>query len=879
MKLTNLELNGTLLFTSAGETKSVVMTTDADGIPYSAYYVMPNGYVSWLSVTVVDNVFAMKATSNLFSETSRSVVVSFRCMPTAGGTLQTTNVTVTQAADTVALTFDPTQVSLAYDAGATDDVTVTGIPSGAIVTVSAPEWLTAAFSSATTLAVTAALNVSEDDRVGTVTVGVDGRSFYLTVTQAANTSTITFDPTEVSLAYSAGATDDVTITGIPSGASVTVSAPEWLTASVLAGVLTLTATENPSGSERTGTVNLVVVGKTWPLTVAQAKNPFLYGPLTLDEQSYDAPYSGGSVTVTATAMPSNASTFSIAVKRSGSCTACEDSENVITFEQLSATSVKIIVGAQDLFDGIERGFTLTFTAGNETATFTITQEAPDAYHRYYGVGDKFLRSAVSEKTPTYLAPSTVQQLLAELKTTGWTQLESLRAPVLVATNLDSVPKKILSHEAFKACHGHTTVDGTTFHQVSMGAAVYRFIFDPAAYGLVLKGIRFIVRSDAYCAEGLRVALDTTSTSDTPSEDWLAIREGTAGFFKPGCAPRVLRDAGYYGASETVVFSPINVTISAETRLYLYLTLEDYRGIINGWVYGSGLINPVFDFFAADEDTVEGVENYDTIAQSAIQKDGYPLVTDGTVLSPMADPANPSEGREIAIRAVNFGTSPSKNDPTPVEAASAIAFLAARIAESGMAQADLSATPITAWQAHQFGLGCAICRQIIGATAPFSQRLIQTVSPLAVLCALPPNYTPAFVRLTHRAGQATFVVSGADVRLSVYWIASKAVTLKELGDLYAAPAFSLGESKIEGGGMTAELLGSKRIPSSVAALTEVAIEIVPPSARWGTLLIVPWIARVTATSLVANEPIGLVGIEVLENEIAGTAWVPDVKLEA
>jgi hypothetical protein len=31
--------------------------------------------------------------------------------------------------------------------------------------------------------------------------------------------------------------------------------------------------------------------------------------------------------------------------------------------------------------------------------------------------------------------------------------------------------------------------------------------------------------------------------------------------------------------------------------------------------------------------------------------------------------------------------------------------------------------------------------------------------------------------------------------------------------------------------------------------------------------------------VANEPIGLVGIEVLENEIAGTAWVPDVKLEA
>lgn len=878
MILSNLELDGTLALDITGETKTVTMLTDTSTVPYMSYYTMPSGYADWLSITLAGNIFSVTALNNLFSASARSVVVQFCCLPTSAGTLQTLNVTVTQAADTVSLTFDPTSVSLAYTAGATDDVTVTGIPSGAAIELIAPTWLEATMTTPTTLTVTAALNEDTVARTGSVTVLVDTRPFYLVVTQAANTAALTFDPASVSLAYTAGATDDVTVTGIPSGETVEIVAPDWLTATILSGTLTITALENTTLIARSDSVALTVAGRTFYITVTQAANAYQYGPLTLNESSHSVLWSGSTFTVSATAMPSNATVLDCVAKEAGSCATCGDTENKVSFTRVNDTSFSVTVAPQDIFDGIERSFVLTFSAGNESAAYTITQAAPPAVHRLYGTGDKFLKNVTSVSAPTYVVSATVQTLFSELKTTGWVARASLKAPVLIEKERTGIVQNIEAFEAFKVYHDRENIGSTPYQKVSMGGVVYRFTFDAAAYGLELRGIRFIVRSDAFCAKGIRAALETTNSTDSPSTDWLTVREGTGGFFKAGCAPRVLNTADdlYYGAAETVVFDGLNITVGASTRLYLYLTMEDYLGISNGWVYGSGIVTPGFDFYV--DALISGVLDNATIAQSSIQEDAYPLVADGEVISPEADATAGQATREIAVQNVVFGTSPLKNDPTPIDASASIAYLAARLAESGMTAANTATLVFREWQKKQLGLTCSLCRRIVGATVPFEQHLAQLVTPLSVNCAFPVNYLPTLLRLTHRAGSETLTISGADVRLAVYWIPFKMVTLLQLAPLFALPGFCTGASTLTAGTLTATLIGAEKLPASIAAETEIAIKINTPSVRWGTLLIVPWIARVTATSLTANEQIGLTGTYIEDNEIIGTGWVPDIQLE-
>lgn len=631
MILSNLEQNGTLALDVAGETKAVTMLTDTSTVPYSAYYTMPSGYAEWLSITVAGNVFSVTAISNLFSESARSVVVQFACLPTSGGTLQTSNVTVTQAADTVTLTFDPTTVSLAHTAGSTDDITIAGIPSGAEVVISSSSWLTASMTSATTLTVIAALNETEEARVGSVTVLIDSRPFYLTVTQAANTAALTFDPTAVSLAYTAGATDDVTITGIPSGEEVTIVAPEWITATLTTGTLTVIALENTALSARSGTVTLTVVGRTFNLTVTQAANSYQYGPLTLNEVSHSVVWTGATFNISATAMPTNATLLDCTAAATGSCVACGDTENKVGIVRLTDTSFAITVVPQDVFDGVERSFVLHFTAGNESIDLTVTQAAPPAVYRLYGAGDKFLKSATSSLSPTYTVNATVESVLAELKSVAWLERDSVQPAVLIGASRDGISENIRSFDAFKVYHDRTEVGTAVLQRVSMGAAVYRFTFAAAAYGITLRGIRVNLRTDEYCVKGLRVALQTTNETDTPSNDWAVIREGTGAKFRAGCFPRALntKDNLYYGSSGSVVFDGLAMTIDADSRLYLYVTMEDYSGVANGWVYGSGIATPTFDFFV--DELIGGIEALDTIASANVPDEPNEMLVSAGIL--------------------------------------------------------------------------------------------------------------------------------------------------------------------------------------------------------------------------------------------------------
>lgn len=883
MQLSNLEQNGTLVLAVEGQTKTVTMLTNTSAVPYNAYYDMPSGYATWLSIVVSGNLFTITAQGNLFGGEARSKVVRFWCQDSYSSTPASLSVTVTQAADTVAVTFDPTSASLAYTEGDSDTITLAGVPVGAVMTVEAPEWITASVLSESSMSVSAAANMSDAARVGGVILTVDGRPFYFEVTQAACTLALTFDPTSVSFGAGTDLSEVVDVTGIPVGASVNVQSPSWIASAVGTGTITLTAQTNADTVARSGTVVVTVYGLEFSVPVSQAANSYPSGKLTLSASSNTFSFTGGTLTVSATEMPTGITEMTVeAVKGQGYCADCGNSGSFVSWTKISDISYKLTVEAQDIFDGIERAFLLKFVAGTESVQFTVTQSAPPVVYRFGASGDKFLKRAVSLQEPTYLVESTVLRMYDSLKTNGWTALDSQVSPLLVGAERDNVPTLGTSLEAFKACYNHVTVAGTTYHNCAMGAAVYRFAFNPEAYGLVIRGLRVKTKGDAYNVNGVRVAVETGNTTDTPSEDWLVIREGSAGKNIKGSAARYLKasDGLYYGGSGTLIFDGLDITVSASTRIYLYITMEDYRGITNGWVYGSGILAPSFDFYA--DDLISGLEDGDWIAEATapegpdqIVAGEVSLVSQGMVNSPKAPLQADCEKREIVVREFLLGN--GIKEPSTQIATAGLAALFAMTAKNGLSSVSMNDKPLTPWQQEQLGLAAYVCRHVGDIASPFKHVLRYVISPLTVLAALPIGALAKNMRLTHRTGLAALSAAGADVRVSVYWFAAQTLETSDIDALAAIPAFSAGGSQLSAGGKTGNLRGTSPLASSMTAGSSLTIPIGSLSDRWGTFLIVPWIARVTSEVTLGSFA-GLVGPQVDDNVTQGGGWLPDIVLE-
>src|SRR5574344_1456951 len=122
----------------------------------------------------------------------------------------------------------------------------------------------------------------------------------------------------------------------------------------------------------------------------------------------------------------------------------------------------------------------------------------------------------------------------------------------------------------------------------------------------MKGIRFSVRSDGWCVNGLRVAIQIVEKSGAdepyPSNVWSEIRgeSDTNGFrtdltYKGICVRKLnTTDDLYYGTTKTLTLdniggttaSPSTLTITANTRIFVYLTMENYTSVPNNYAYGS-----------------------------------------------------------------------------------------------------------------------------------------------------------------------------------------------------------------------------------------------------------------------------------------------------
>lgn len=878
MQLSNVTA-GAISLSVQGESKFVTMLTDASAVPYSAYYTMPDGYVSWLSITVSANVFTVTAENNLFSESSRSAVVSFHCMPTSGGTLQTTDVTVTQAADTVSLTFDPTGATLAYTEGASASVAIAGASGGIELTVEGPAWLTPSILSETELGIIAEANFTDTDRTGSVVVFADDRPFYLPVTQSANGVELTFDPTSAEFGYASGLAVDIDITGVPSGASVMVSAPSWITGVYASGTLTLTAAANTTEFARSESVEIVVYNLSFYIPVSQEANPYPNGKLTLNASSKTFTFDGGYYDVSATELPNGVTEMSCApVPGQGTCAECGQTGNFVTYEQLDATTFRLTVVPLDVFDGIDRAFILRFSAGSSYADFTVTQSAiSTAVCRLGGMGDKFLKTARSLQEPAYLIESSALRLYDELKTTGWTMLDTQQSPILVGENRDAVPEMCESLEAYKACHSHVDSLGTTYHKLSMGAMAYRFTFTEDAIGLTVRGIRFKIRTDAYCADGLRVTLETGNDTDAPSDDWSDVRDGSGSLCKKGVGARkIATDGLFYGQTETVLFDGLDLEIEDGTALYLYLTMEDYTGTINGWSYGSGIIDPYFDFYADEDDLPTGMTAGDWIAEASVSESPGTMTVseDGTISSPTVPAQSDCKTRELLVR--DFGVGGGISVPTDAVAFAAIPMLFASVAESGFSAVDVAKLPPSPWPDGQMGLSAYLTRHIGGASSPFQNVLRYVVSPMLFTVALPVGATATTLRLTNRVGAVSS--AGADVRLSAYWLPSARLSIEEIGGFAALPGFSSGAALLEIGEKKLTRLGTVALATSLAENAVTLLPIGSLTDSWGTFVLVPWIARVTASTLAVGGTIGLAGPAIDDDGIIGAGWLPKIELE-
>ena len=494
-------------------------------------------------------------------------------------------------------------------------------------------------------------------------------------------------------------------------------------------------------------------------------------------------------------------------------------------------------------------------------------------YTYYASAVRFQkRYKAPTLTPTSAAYTAAVAAWHGLRSEPWYRVAANKVAVLTPHETAGAgePADREYYDAYELCAEHAAAQ----HRCYAGMTAYRIALPDAAVGLSLESLSVSVSCDPYNRYGARLAL-AASASASPSDDWDLCRDGVAS--AAGVAPRTTSTDGtlWYGATADAAIAPAG-GLSLPKYLWVFLSLENYQRSRNGWLEGSAILVPVFTLTLSA--AISGYDSGSSVGGGYGEEDAYVLLSGGKIISPEAGVQDDCKAREIAFQSVVIGRSPSRDEPSPAGAKAALPVLLARIAAAGMDAADMASRPLREWTLNQIGLSCSIVRRIIGASAPFEQRLELVASPVALLCALPVDYVPSVVRLTRRAGEGALPISGADVRLSVYWAPSQAVSLSGLSAFFALPGFSFGGDTLTAGGATATLIGSAELPAGVPDGGSIAIRISAIADRWGTLLIVPWIARVTASELALNEPVGLVGVNVAENEIIGTGWVPDIQLE-
>ena len=477
-------------------------------------------------------------------------------------------------------------------------------------------------------------------------------------------------------------------------------------------------------------------------------------------------------------------------------------------------------------------------------------------------------------TPRYSAAADAAAANLAIQTIPWRMLRRELMPSLPAPHSDlaMTPEALDNYDAYLACGEHS--EDEVMHRVFTGCACYRIELPAAAAGIPVETVIATVSTDAYTPDGARVAV-RVSDDPAPSEDWDVIRAGD--FHAAGACPRLVSSDGKYWNGNTVgaVISPEG-GFPPGRFIHIYLTLERGDRSRNAWVEGSACIVPEFKlvFSApvpgfADGHWIGG--GYDMLSPAEVAGGDGLTVSIGGAIHGMA-PAAGETTREAVSLSLEFGRPPEPGADAGLHAIAAWPALSAALASAGAEAAP--ADPALA--GGQSGLACRIVHTDVSPSRPLTQRLAYIASPVGVVLGLTPGLTPRELWL---GATAAATVAGAEVWLSIYWVAGKLLTPAKLGELAAKPEALFGEKAVTlADNARADQVGTAAFPASIEAGGGMRIPLTTiPRGRYGTLVIVPRLGRITAERLAAGGCAGIIPAAGQDPSAHGPGLLPDIKL--
>ena len=473
------------------------------------------------------------------------------------------------------------------------------------------------------------------------------------------------------------------------------------------------------------------------------------------------------------------------------------------------------------------------------------------------------RYAAPTLTPTSASYTAAVAAWYGLMGEPWMKVRTEKAAVLAPHETDAAtePADREYYDAYELCGEHADSQ----HRCYAGMTAYRIALPDAAAGLSLVSVSAAVASDPYNRYGAHVAV-STSGDMSPSDLWSVCRDGAA--YAGAVAPRTTSVDGtlWYGATATATVAP-DGGLTLQKYLWVFVSLENYQRSRNGWLEGSAILVPRFTLTLSAP--ISGYSDNADIGGGYRDEAILTVCDGGIVFSPL--PEERSKTREVAIL-----TCPV---PAALGSASALPFapvLFSRLAAAGSSAGGGSVFPMSVYESVQTGLSCSVSRRKSGTSGPVIDTLNYCMSPLVATFALPDAFCPKSVRLINRGGAVS--TAGADMRISVYWSAATEITLADLSAFFRIPDFHFGGQTLTAAEKTAVLVGSSDFPESLDNGESVLIHVPGITDRWGTLVIVPLIARITAEAIPEGAVVGLAGLEVVEDEVEGHGWVPKITLE-
>lgn len=473
---------------------------------------------------------------------------------------------------------------------------------------------------------------------------------------------------------------------------------------------------------------------------------------------------------------------------------------------------------------------------------------------------------------SYLA--TLARAVEGLKTAPWKEAEP---GTLVETPISNSVLSFESdaYDAFKS--SGDAVPNSGKQAVYVGMVAYRFKLPDDALVATTAKVKSIVLTayaDKFNWKGLLISA-YLSNSYNPPTDWDTLAAGDiATAITDGVG--ILPEANPATKTATNKSGIVTLTyvVNAEPKAYLYIIVQLANWLVckyEYWVEGSGMIDGSTLLVEFDRSVTPDV---------AADEDILLITTNGNIIAPAMNQTSVESAtlREVVHSELTFSSELKYSGMSSTEPLSAIPLMFARIADSGASQVDTSKYQLLETRKQQLGLSCSICSRVVHAVPAFEHKIVFTYSPIAVEFAFPIGFTPIVANISHRVGENSITVSGCVITLAAYWIASKPITLAQLGALAASTNAAYGERTITVGNLTANRVGSISMPTVLSGGDTMSMKLSGTFSRWGTLIIVPYVSRITATELAVDIPIGLTGLSVRENLTEGIGWLPNISLE-